>query len=195
LYGHGATRLHDEMVEIIAEWDPTDPNRRLRVLNSTKTGFAIEDLTNSLKNKLPDIDFSVQSKLKEHISDDITFLKEKFDQVIGEKASRALKMLIERAESESNNFVKLLNEQRSRVLKTQRKHDTQFDQLILGFAEQELIQLRLNRNHWVKRLEKLERDLKIEPEKIKKTFEVATAPRVEPAGVIILWPLQFGVTD
>ena len=104
-------------------------------------------------------------------------------------------MLIERGESESKNFVKLLNEQRSRVLKTQRKHDTQFDQLILGFAEQELIQLRLNRNHWVKRLEKLERDLKIEPEKIKKTFEVATAPRVEPAGVIILWPLQFGVTD
>ena len=67
--------------------------------------------------------------------------------------------------------------------------------MILGFAEQELIQLRLNRSHWVKRLEKLERDLKIEPEKIKKTFEVATAPRVEPAGVIILWPLQLGVSD
>ena len=31
LYGHGATRLHDEMVEMVAEWDPIDPNRRLRV--------------------------------------------------------------------------------------------------------------------------------------------------------------------
>ena len=67
--------------------------------------------------------------------------------------------------------------------------------MILGFAEQELIQLRLNRNHWIKRLEKLENDLKIEPEKIKKTFEVATTPRVEPAGVIILWPLHSGVSD
>ena len=104
-------------------------------------------------------------------------------------------MLSERAESESRNFVKLLNEQRSRVLKTQKKYDTNFEQLSLGFADQELIQLRINRNYWEKRLDKIEADLKNEPDKIRKTFKVATTPRVEPAGLIILWPIDEGVSN
>ena len=102
-------------------------------------------------------------------------------------------MLKKRADEESKNFVRVLNEQLSRVLKTQRKHDTNFEQLTFGFANQELIQMRLNWNHWDKRINKIERDLKVEPEKIKRTFEVATSPRIEPAGVIILWPLDSGI--
>ena len=192
LYGYGATRLHDEMIELVSEWDPLDPNRRLRVLNSTKTGFAIEDLTNSLKGNLPKIDYQVQNKLKESLSLDIKNLRDKLDQVVNDKASRAIKMLMERADSESKNFVKLLNEQRNRIIKTQKKYNTEYDQLSLGFANQELIQLRLNRAYWDKRIAKIERDLKFEPDKIRKTFEVATTPRVEPAGAIILWPLEGG---
>lgn len=30
----------------------------------------------------------------------------------------------------------------------------------------------------------------LEPAAIRRTFEVATAPRIEPAGAIVLWPLQ-----
>ena len=95
----------------------------------------------------------------------------------------------------SKSFFKLLNEQRNRVLKTQKKYNSEYDQLSLGFADEELLQLRLNRNHWNKRLEKLEKDIKIEPDKIRKTFEVATTPRVEPSGVIILWPIDAGVEN
>ena len=40
--------------------------------------------------------------------------------------------------------------------------------------------------------ELLERDLELEPAAIRRTFEVATAPRIEPAGAIVLWPLQAG---
>ena len=29
-----------------------------------------------------------------------------------------------------------------------------------------------------------------EPDQIRKTFEVKTAPRIEPAGAIILWPQE-----
>ncbi len=192
LYGHGASRLHDEMIELVAEWDPQDPNRRLRVLNSTKSGFAIEDLTTSLKDNLPEVDLKIQNRLKEFVVGDVKNLKNRLDQVAEERASKAMEMLIKRADDESRNFIKLLNEQRMRVLKTQSKHDTEFDQLSLGFANQELIQLRLNRKHWEKRLEKIQRDLKVEPDKIKKTFKVATSPRIEPAGVIILWPINEG---
>ena len=190
LYGYGATRLHDEMIELVAEWDPMDSHRKLRVLNSTKAGFAIEDLTNSLKDNLPEVDLKVQNKLREFIEYDVKNLEDKLNQVVNERAYKAMRMLEGRADAESRNFIKLLNEQRERVLKTQRKHDTEYDQLSFGFADQELIQLRLNRNHWDNRLDKLEKDIKIEPEKIKKTFEVATSPRIEPAGVIFLWPVD-----
>jgi hypothetical protein len=43
LYGHGAARLHDEVLELVAEWDPAAPARRLRVLNATKTDMALAE--------------------------------------------------------------------------------------------------------------------------------------------------------
>ena len=75
LYGYGATRLHDEMIELVAEWDPEDPNRRLRVLNASKTEFAIRDFVDSLKDNLPEIDNLVQNKLKEFIAYEVNNLK------------------------------------------------------------------------------------------------------------------------
>ena len=87
-------------------------------------------------------------------------------------------------------FVKVLQEQRERILKTRTKHDSEFEQLAFGFADHELRQLRDNRSYWDKRLARIERDLELEPAAIRRTFEVATAPRIEPAGVIVLWPLE-----
>ena len=76
LYGHGASRLHDEMIELVAEWDPADPNRRLRILNSIKTGFVIEDLSNSVKENLPPVDLEIQNKLKGWVFNDVKNLKD-----------------------------------------------------------------------------------------------------------------------
>jgi hypothetical protein len=41
-----------------------------------------------------------------------------------------------------------------------------------------------------KRLARIERDLELEPNAIRRTFAVATAPRIEPAGAIVLWPQE-----
>jgi len=98
--------------------------------------------------------------------------------------------LVKRAEDEANAFVKVLQEQRERILKTRTKHDREFEQLAFGFADHELRQLRDNRSYWDKRLARIERDLELEPAAIRRTFEVATAPRIEPAGAIVLWPLE-----
>jgi hypothetical protein len=48
LYGHGASRLHDEVLAVVAEWDPTDPNRRLRKLSEEKSKRALEELEDAL---------------------------------------------------------------------------------------------------------------------------------------------------
>jgi len=50
---------------------------------------------------------------------------------------------------------------------TRTKHDSEFEQLALGFADQELRQLRDNRFYCDKRL-----------------------ARIEPAGAIVLWPQE-----
>lgn len=84
----------------------------------------------------------------------------------------------------------VLEDQRERILKTRTKHDSELEQLAFGFADHELRQLRDNRSYWDKRLARIERDLELEPAAIRRTFEVATAPRIEPAGAIVLWPLE-----
>jgi hypothetical protein len=48
LDGHGPSRLHDEVLAVVAEWDPTDPNRRLRKLSEQKSRRALEDLEERL---------------------------------------------------------------------------------------------------------------------------------------------------
>jgi hypothetical protein len=49
-------------------------------------------------------------------------------------------------------------------------------------------QLESNKRHWEKRLAAIDRELKTEPERIKAVYEVK-AQRIEPVGLIYLWPV------
>ncbi len=94
-------------------------------------------------------------------------LRDRLEALAAERAERAKAQLLKRAEEEANAFVKVLLEQRERILKTRTRHDSEFEPLAFGFADHELRQLRDNRSDWDKRL-----------------------ARIEPAGAIVLWPLQ-----
>ena len=198
LYGHGAARLHDEVIELVAEWDPmdrdpADPARRLRVLNATKTDMALADLETSLQQRLPAASPEVQQQLRLGLPADVAQLKQRLEALAGERAAKAQQLLGQRAEAEAAAFVKVLEEQRERILKTRSKYDSEADQLAFSFATDEqaqLRQLRDNRNHWEKRLARIDRDLELEPAAIRRSFAVSTAPRIEPAGAIYLWPLE-----
>ncbi len=67
------------------------------------------------------------------------------------------------------------------------KHDREFKQLTFGFTEVELRQLEDNMRAWRTRLEQFDRDLKQEPQRVRAFYEVR-AQRVEPVGLIYLWP-------
>jgi hypothetical protein len=56
LHGHGAARLHAEVLELVAAWDPADPALRLHGLNATKTAMALAELETSLRECLPVVD-------------------------------------------------------------------------------------------------------------------------------------------
>ena len=62
---------------------------------------------------------------------------------------------------------------------------------MLGFAADERRQMLDNRAYWKRRLHNIERDLALQPDLIKRTFDVQTH-RIEPAGAIYLWPISQG---
>ncbi|KEF42162.1 MAG: hypothetical protein ER33_07315 [Cyanobium sp. CACIAM 14] len=70
LHGHGATRLHHEVLAMVTEWDPADPNRRLRKLSVEKSDRAIKEL---------------QASLQQHLAADVSQLREALDRVVEER--------------------------------------------------------------------------------------------------------------
>ena len=63
----------------------------------------------------------------------------------------------------------------------------EFQQLTLGFAEEERRQLESNMRSWERRLAQFDRDLDSEPDRIADFYEVR-AQRIEPVGLVYLWP-------
>lgn len=85
------------------------------------------------------------------------------------------------------------------ILETQRKHisdtvkrisklNSKQKLLDFGEAEDELLQLHANKRYWAKRLEELREELKTEPGRIEDLYTVK-ARRVEPVGLVYLWPV------
>jgi hypothetical protein len=67
------------------------------------------------------------------------------------------------------------------------RHRAEFEQLTLAFAEEERRQLEANMRAWERRLDQFEGDLETEPERIE-LFYAIQARRVEPVGLVYLWP-------
>ena len=190
LYGHSAARLHDEVLAVVAEWYPDDPRRKLHVLGKDRQERALADLEQSLKQRL-EAPVIRQHHLREQIDGDVRQLIGHLEGLVDERREKAQQKLIKRAETESERFIKVLSDQRQRIESTKTKTDHGFDQLVLGFAADERRQMLDNRAYWERRLHNIERDLALQPDLIKRTFDVQTH-RIEPAGAIYLWPISQG---
>jgi hypothetical protein len=200
LYGHGASRLHDEVLAVVAEWDPTDPNRRLRKLSEEKSRRALEELEDALQQRLEAPDGAADD-LKARLSGDVDQLREALDGVVNQRQQEATNKLAKRAEEEAARFIKVLEEQRQRITSTRRRIKDNPDQLLIDLGDiadaDELKAVRRqlddNRRYWEQRLQAIDTDLEREPDRIRRTFELRTQ-RVEPAGAIYLWPQELPAT-
>ena len=67
------------------------------------------------------------------------------------------------------------------------RHEGQYKQIALEFDEEERRQLQSNMRYWRMRLDQFDRDLEQEPRRIRAFYEVQ-AQRVEPVGLVYLWP-------
>ncbi len=99
----------------------------------------------------------------------------------------AIEKLRKRGEREGKDLRETVERQRDRVREELAKHDREFQQLTLDFDDEDKRQLEFNMRSWRTRLEQFDRDLEREPQRIREFYDVR-AKRVEPVGLVYLWP-------
>ncbi len=67
------------------------------------------------------------------------------------------------------------------------RHEEKYEQLALGLDDAARRQLEMNMRYWPTRLKQFDRDLEQEPQRVRDFYEVR-AKRVEPIGLVYLWP-------
>ncbi|MDB9529596.1 DISARM system SNF2-like helicase DrmD [Oscillatoria sp. CS-180] len=189
LYGDRAARLHDEIITIAAEWmDPEARGRsKLRPLTEGEKRDVLKILEDSLASRrLQEVPPNRLAQMKQYTAQDVEELLphlERRSQQLTESAKRKLE---KRGEREAAEMTQLLEEQRNRILQQFQQYETQ--QLNL-FNPEERRQIDSDRRHWESRVAQLEQEILTEPERIQQTYQVK-AERVEPVGVVYLWPVS-----
>jgi superfamily II DNA or RNA helicase len=189
LYGQGAERLHEELVPLAARWVEQAQRRGpLQAYAREAEMKTLDILDRSLGEpgcRMPDP--TIQQKLLEAAARDIEELLPQLEPRAEEWAAFAKEKLRRRGEREEKDLREILERQRQRVVEELARHEGQFKQLTLDFAEDEKRQLESDMRSWRTRLAQFDRDLKREPPRIREFYEVR-AKRIEPVGLVYLWP-------
>jgi superfamily II DNA or RNA helicase len=187
LYGAGGARLHEELIEVAARWiDPADRRGRgLQLYGREAEQRTLELLEEALRETRHRVHDQVLKRLTAGARQDVRELTTHLESRAEDAMADARKKLVERARRESESMRGLLNDQAKRIRETDKRWDDR--QLSLGFSVVEDAQLRRDRSHWQRRLERLALDLEREPARIAESYAVK-ASRVEPVGVVWLWP-------
>ena len=192
LYGQGATRLHDEILAVAAEWqDPSTRGRgKLKPLGEGAKKEVLKLLDDALAQpRLRDVPDGIRRRLQAHAPQDVGELRPHLDrraEVLSGQAERALET---RGEQEAREMKKILEDQRDRIERQYTKAAEGQQQLTLGFSREEERQFAANQKHWEARLRASEDEIRAEPARIQAGYEVR-AQRVEPVGLVYLWPVS-----
>jgi hypothetical protein len=101
----------------------------------------------------------------------------------------AIEVLGKRGRLEADAMRRIIEDQRRRILARQEEVKRNEAQLTLGFDKMELQQLDEERRDWDKRLTAIGREVDEEPARILRSYQVQ-AHRIEPIGVVYLWPIS-----
>jgi hypothetical protein len=189
LYGRGAERLHEELLPVAARWiEPSERHEPLKPYASDAEARTLALLNESLQEtRRPPPEQTVREKLLTHAARDVSELLPQLDARREEAASAAVEKLHLRGEREAFELHSTLEGQEARVRDALSRHERDFDQLVLHFADDERRQLETNMRSWRTRLEQFERDIETEPDRIRDFYKVQ-ATRLEPVGLVYLWP-------
>src|SRR5262249_41447959 len=184
LYGPGATRLHEEIVPVTAIWTeadrPVKPIKPLGVRGEDTTLEQLEDAIRAAKS----VTDAVTTRIALLSRHDLNDLRPELEKRAAAKITEVTEDLMLRGAAEAASLEKLRQAQRDRIGKADRDYNP--NQLEL-FDDDERRQREADRRHWAFRLQRLERELKDEPQRARQAYEVR-AHRLEPVGLVYLWP-------
>jgi hypothetical protein len=185
LFGRGATRLHDQLVSVAAQWLESKALGHLRPFAEDADRKALgylEQLLAQSKDLAP-VPGRVSERLRASAPGDFGILWKAIEDEADAVEHEARRKLKSRAEVESAALRQVLEAQRAAIENA--LHGP--IQLGLEFGEKEKSQLAQDRKHMASRLTAIEKEIATEPDAIGKTYEVVLR-RLEPIGLVYLWP-------
>ena len=189
LYGDGASRLHDEILAVAAQW--RDLDNRQEPLEPYAEGAehrALDLLEQALaaagRGAVDDV---VRQKLLRSVSRDVNDLIGPMKERANLLASLAEARLADRGNREAKEMEAIIRAQSDRI--GTQLTSSKARRLPLEFNEVERRQLELDIKHWQKRLDRMETDVATEPPRILQAY-VVKVTRVEPVGIAYLWPIS-----
>jgi len=189
IYGERASRLHDEIMAVAAQWLAPEARGqgKLRPLTKEDKIDVLKELEESLATpRLKDVQPFILERCKKYASRDVEDLITHLESQAQTLIKSAERKLAQRGTQEAAQMKKLLEDQRTRILKQEKESENL--QLDL-FNSDEYRQLEADRRHWRSRINQLEQEIETEPNRIQKAYEIR-AHRVEPVGLVYLWPVS-----
>ncbi|MYC83465.1 MAG: helicase [Acidobacteria bacterium] len=189
LYGRGAERLHEELVTVAARWShPSHRDKSLQPYARDAQELTLGLLNEALsKTRGGSLSQEIRNRLAESAACDIEELRTPLESRADELAARAEQKLAERGIREERALHQTLERHRAQVIAQLEKYDQEYQQLSLGFNSAEVRQLNSDIRHWRRRLDQFDQDLAEEPARVREFYQVQ-AKRMEPVGLVYLWP-------
>jgi hypothetical protein len=182
VYGAGAARLHEEVIPVTAIWIEAERDRRpLKPLGETGEERTLNQLEEALRHARAAPAMAV-ARVTAMAARDIADLAPAFERLAVERLAEVKGELAKRGAAEARLLAELLERQRKRIDKASAEFDPR--QLLLpGVGDEERREREADRRHWGVRLERLDKELREEPQRIRASYAVQ-AHRLEPVGLV-----------
>jgi ERCC4-related helicase len=185
LYGAGAARLHEEVIPVTAIWTEAERARKpLRPLGESGEERTLNQLEEALREAQAAPSTAI-ARVQALVAQDIADLVPALERIAFERLNSVGAQLAKRGEEEADSLSDLLEKQRERIAKA--ATDFNSSQLSLDLVPEERREREADRRHWAARLERLQKELREEPKRVRESYEVR-AHRMEPVGLVYLWP-------
>jgi hypothetical protein len=188
LWGSGAARLHEEIVRVAARWvQPEIRRAKLQPYSRDAERQTMDSLDRTLDEpRRFEVPSGVRDRLLAGLTRDIGELLPELERRAETLAETAKDRLVERGRAEAASLKALIEGQRRRIQRDLGRLDDPQLRLDLDTPEEQR-QRELDIRAWRGRLANIGRELEEQPARILAGYEVR-AQRLEPVGIIYLWP-------
>ncbi len=186
LYGEQAARLHEEVLSVAADWRPRTPDdMALRALAEGREAEArvLDELLAALRTA-QDADADTIRLATMGAVRDVADLRPILTERAQVRLAKVATELTRRAAAEAQGLETLLKQRIARIQRERGRDDSQLS-LLLDSAEER--QRAADRRSWERTATRLDDELVREPERLRAAARVQ-ASRIEPIGLVYLWP-------